>query len=854
MRHFAGILFTLLLLSVVSMPFAQPAKSDSLQKRIKLAQGKEQVKLLIELSNTYEDIPERVKCAEHAIKLASKENVQLQVEAQLNLAQIYSDDYQDNNALAVYATALRNSITASYTNGVLGAYDGLMRSYFYLDSVEKSKEYAKKLVAEAQKAGSIKYRSNAYLQMARILQGEGNVDSSLKLTYLTLDLRKQLGDKLDIAQTYNFLGRIYYDDARFTEAVECYEKEIGIKEEIGKGSRLLAVAYQNLGNTQFAIGNYQLALEKTQKALKLFEGGGYEDGVAVCCTGIGDIYQNLSQSELATEQNKQNFQKALEYYNRALVIFKKSNDIDNQGIVLQSIGTVHSRLRTNSFVALYGESWEDTLHTLQKKDIESGFSDALRYYNEALGIYNEKSPNRRAIRDIVNVNTNIGSIYNWCRDWKKARGYINKALALSQTNGLTVEKTSAYYALGENSLGAGLLDEAEGIFLKCATLARQHGLKETLRYCYSRLSQIYERAEDYPNALLYHKKSIKIKDAIFTEKSQRSITEMQTLYETERKERENKLLRNEKELQESVIQRQRLMIVGALLGVALILMVALLMFKMFRDKQKANKILEEKNRLITEQKNQITDSIRYASSIQNAVLPTGTYITEMLSQHFVLFLPKDIVSGDFYWTTRVGNKVIVAAVDCTGHGVPGAFMSMLGISFLFEIVSKDGVLQPATILNLLRTRIKTTLSQTGKVNEQKDGMDMSLCVIDTANSSMEWAGAYNPLCQVRGGALIEHKADKMPVAVHVNDNQPFTNHNIDVQQGDTFYMYSDGYADQFGGDEGRKFMSKRFKELLISIAQLPMEQQREILYQTHMQWRGTAHEQVDDILVMGFRV
>jgi serine phosphatase RsbU (regulator of sigma subunit) len=216
----------------------------------------------------------------------------------------------------------------------------------------------------------------------------------------------------------------------------------------------------------------------------------------------------------------------------------------------------------------------------------------------------------------------------------------------------------------------------------------------------------------------------KIKDEIFSEKSQKIITEMQTKYETDKKEQENKLLKNEAELKESVIQRQRLMIIAAIVGAILILMVALLMFKMFRDKQRANQILEEKNLLITKQKQEITDSIKYASRIQKAVLPSSNLISDSLPEHFVLFMPRDIVSGDFYWITRLNDKIILVAADCTGHGVPGAFMSMLGVSFLYEIVKKENVLQPSEILNHLMNHIKTTLSQTGKFDEQKDGMDI----------------------------------------------------------------------------------------------------------------------------------
>ena len=355
-----------------------------------------------------------------------------------------------------------------------------------------------------------------------------------------------------------------------------------------------------------------------------------------------------------------------------------------------------------------------------------------------------------------------------------------------------------------------------------------------------------ELAGDIQKALNYNKLAVRIKDKIFTEKSQKAITEMQTKYETEKKD----LALN---LQESVIKRQKLTIIGAIIGVVLVLLVALLLLKMIKEKQKANRILEEKNELITLQKKEITDSIRYASRIQRAILPSDEMLLQTLPQHFVVFLPRDIVSGDFFWLSQNGGKIVIVAADCTGHGVPGAFMSMLGVSFLYEIVNKEGIMQPASILNFLRDHVKHTLSQTGKKDEAKDGMDISLCVFDPHEMKLEWAGAYNPLYLIRNGELIEYKADKMPIAIHMNDHMSFTNHEIALQKGDSFYISSDGYADQFGGADGRKFMSKKYKELLLQICNKPMDEQKSIILKEHLDWKG-HHEQVDDILVMGVRV
>jgi len=255
---------------------------------------------------------------------------------------------------------------------------------------------------------------------------------------------------------------------------------------------------------------------------------------------------------------------------------------------------------------------------------------------------------------------------------------------------------------------------------------------------------------------------------------------------------------------------------------------------------------------IFKQNEDITQSIEYAKRIQTAVMPKKNEIDAILPEHFVLFKPRDIVSGDFYWMGKKSNKIIVAAADCTGHGVPGAFMSMLGISFLNEIVNGDNETKPSLILNRLRYLIKSTLSQTGKEGESKDGMDIALCVIDLESKSLEYAGAYNPLYLIRNGELIETKADKMPVGIHLAEKDSFTNSFLSFEKGDCIYLFSDGYVSQFGGEYGRKYMAKPFKKMLAIISEKPMETQCEMLEQEFEEWRG-FNPQVDDILVIGIR-
>jgi len=264
--------------------------------------------------------------------------------------------------------------------------------------------------------------------------------------------------------------------------------------------------------------------------------------------------------------------------------------------------------------------------------------------------------------------------------------------------------------------------------------------------------------------------------------------------------------------------------------------------------------LEEKNK-------DITDSINYAQKIQAAILPSGEYVKSLLPESFVLFKPKDIVSGDFYWFAEKDGRALVVAADCTGHGVPGAFMSMIGSSLLNETVIEKGITDPGKILQAIKDGVIKALRQTGGRMQQKDGMDMALCSLDVANKTVQYAGAYNPLMIVREGEVLETRADRMPIGIYEDDGgKTFTTHDIQLKDGDTVYIYSDGFVDQFGGPKGKKFMGKRFREALVEAQKLSMPDQDVMLNKLIEDWRkdpdqpGGESEQMDDILVIGVRV
>jgi len=258
---------------------------------------------------------------------------------------------------------------------------------------------------------------------------------------------------------------------------------------------------------------------------------------------------------------------------------------------------------------------------------------------------------------------------------------------------------------------------------------------------------------------------------------------------------------------------------------------------------------------IAHHEQEIMDSIYYAKRIQTAIMPTMDTISAVLPEYFILFRPRDIVSGDFYYFKHVNHYAVMVAADCTGHGVPGAFMSMLGSAFINEIVvnNQDGV-STGHMLDLLRSSVIESLKQTGKVEEAKDGMDIAVCILDLETNHLQFSGAFNPMFLVRNGVLEEYRADRMPVGIFDLGNVGFTTNNVDAQSGDIVYIFSDGYASQFGGKNGKKFMSSRFKKLLEEVSTEPMDKQKQLLDDKIDSWMGTEYNQVDDILVIGFKI
>ncbi|MEN8157214.1 MAG: YfiR/HmsC family protein [Bacteroidota bacterium] len=386
------------------------------------------------------------------------------------------------------------------------------------------------------------------------------------------------------------------------------------------------------------------------------------------------------------------------------------------------------------------------------------------------------------------------------------------------------------------SLRSEVLEHEKEIDQKSVVLNRQESeIGEQKRTIEEQLMEMKQQQE----ILIDHEKAIRTQELTIMHR------------EEELTKQEAKIGRQNEKIvvQAEAIQKQKIMIMAAVIALVLVIGLVYFIWINYRNKKRANEMLKAQRDQIAYQKKHITDSITYAERIQRAIMPSMELFTDKL-EHFVLFKPRDIVSGDFYWVEEVAGKQVIIAADCTGHGVPGAFMSMLGVSFLNEIVLTKGITRPDEILNLLRSKIIEALKQETH-SIVKDGMDMTICTLDPKNHRLLFSGANNPLYHIRSGKLTQIKGDKMPVAIHeVMDS--FNLHELDLEKGDTFYTFSDGYADQFGGVREKKFLARNLQKLLISIQDLSMVDQGSRLDQSFEAHRGEV-EQIDDVVVVGVR-
>jgi serine phosphatase RsbU (regulator of sigma subunit) len=368
---------------------------------------------------------------------------------------------------------------------------------------------------------------------------------------------------------------------------------------------------------------------------------------------------------------------------------------------------------------------------------------------------------------------------------------------------------------------------------------------------YKYFSELSVARGDFKNAYYFADTTTMYRDSIINETNIASLNELNERFDSEKKQLQIENLSKENNYKEQQNRQQRIFLtaVGAALFVSIILGISV--YRQFREKKKSNLLIGKQKELLEEKQKEILDSLSYAKYLQEAILPPQELVKQHLPESFILYKPKDIVAGDFYWmhTTESGS-LLIAAADCTGHGVPGAMVSVVCSNALNRVVTEFNITEPGKILDKTRELVLATFARSNK--NVNDGMDISLCCIDIKTKKVLWGGANNPLWYLQNGEVKEITADKQPVG-KTEITKPFTTHEIQLSAGDTLFLFTDGYADQFGGEKGKKFKYKPFKELLISTSTLSPEKQKEQLDKTFTAWKGNL-EQVDDICLIGIRL
>lgn len=663
---------------------------------------------------------------------------------------------------------------------------------------------------------------------ADILLGLGNQyrynlpDTAMTYFKEALRISEQLGSLGLQANSKRFIGMVKESQGMYDQALEDFFAALALFEET-ENKTGIASCYNDIAIIHYLQESLELCMEYLTKSFEIKKELGDKEGMS-------NYYTNMSALKTSLEQ----YEEALEFTEKSLELFRELDDQVGIATAYGNIGTIQYELRN------YQASLENHLKSVE---------------------INEELNNKDGIAHSL---SNVAGLYNLMADSvarteSQRREYLNQAIS---------------YGLRCYSL----TEELDALYV-------QNYLANTLHIAYKALG-------NPGKALEYAEIYITTRDSLFNEEKTRAIEEMDTKYETEKKQQQIELQESQIVARDAVIRQQKTIRNSLLGGIGAIVIIVLLTLYAYIQKRKDNRRIREQNLQILEaneelkqlndeihaqkeeiesqrdqleiqrdvvikQKNEILDSINYAQRIQSAIMPPELLFSELLDEVFILFKPRDIVSGDFYWIKQVNQYIIVVAADCTGHGVPGAFMSMLGISYLNEIVQRREITQANQVLNEMRAQIKHSLRQHGQPDESKDGIDMAICVIDSKTKVMQYSGANNPIYLIKdvngNPELQEIKADKMPLGYYQGKDKPFTNHEFKLEMGDTLYLFSDGFVDQKGGKENRKFMSKNFKELLLEIHDQPMYDQQKILEKKLADWMG-HNSQIDDILLMGIRI
>lgn len=574
---------------------------------------------------------------------------------------------------------------------------------------------------------------------------------------------------------------------------------------------LLGVTYMNLNQNDSALFYYQQTLEEAKKQKdSLFISKSYNN------IGVANYYSGNSTT-------------AIYYFTKSAEIDESIGDVEGSITSLMNIGSMYLMLEILDSARFFLTRSLEGAIAMDDKDL------------------------------MATCYLSLGGVYQKENNFQAAKKNFSKVIEIAEPRQDYELLSMAYRDLALNFQKQFQFKLAVEYDLKSLEYSNKSGKLDDSKSAHEGLAYSYKELGMYKEAYESQKKYTILMDTLTELSNNQSFNEMQEKYNSEQTAIENEMLiqkdkinsleqsKNKKDLQNS-----RIIIISSVLGLVLLIILAFTLYNRNLLKQKINSKLQIANEIIQEKNKDIIASIEYASKIQEALLPTKDN-QNLFEDSFYLLQPKDIVSGDFFWYAEVEGKKVIAAVDCTGHGVPGAFMSMIGNTFLHEIVNEKKIIAPNHILNILRRRVVRAMNQKGEGTNRKDGMDMAICTIDERNGTLQFAGANNPLYMVLGNEMVELKGDKQPVGYFGEKEVPFKSHQVKIQKGDCVYIFSDGYADQFGGPKGKKFKYKQLRDLLFANYALPMQEQKKILIESFENWKGNL-EQVDDVCMVGIRI
>jgi serine phosphatase RsbU (regulator of sigma subunit)/tetratricopeptide (TPR) repeat protein len=647
-------------------------------------------------------------------------------------------------------------------------------------------------------------RIDALTDLAKRYHISGKLrDSQLMLERAAKEVAESKSEK-GLSMLLNTKGVLFYYRNMFDSAIWCFEKSVEIRRRTGDKAGL-AKSIANIGAIHYMKLEYKKALTYFEEAMDMETELKMPEGSLVSLNNIAQVYHMLKLNS-----------KALQFFKRAERVYSASGGSGDLSFTYDGLSNVYqdyNKLDSALYYSIKSKEAAESQNDLTGAayalvNLGSLYAHAKRT-NDALTAYQDALRRALLLKDKrlqLGVYGNLAALYLEKNDLDAALVYLEKLIPLQEE--LNYRSNEA---------------ELEQLF-----------------------AEYYYRKHDYRKAFDHLRKYKSLNDSIYNLEASRQIAEMQEKYQTEKKEKLNQALQLENEKQKTVTNY-----LLAILGLSFLTIAGAVIA--YRKIRHAKSVISAQKELVDEKQKEILDSIRYAKRIQFALLASDKLLRTHLPEHFVLFRPKDVVSGDFYWGIPSPEGFIYVTGDCTGHGVPGAFMSLLNISKLSEVIVEQHVRRPDLILNQVRSEIIRALNPDGTAEESRDGMDAVICKLDVHRRRLEYASANNPFFIARNKSLITCKADKMPVGHGHDDETPFTHNEIALEPGDVIYTFTDGYADQFGGRTGKKFKYKQFEELLLSICHEEMHVQRAKLSETFDLWRGPL-EQVDDVCVIGIRI